>query len=336
MEIEKDIFICSTKDRKIQDLTLIELFDLVKKGDDLATKIFNERFSQITSKPKVRHLPGQHDQMTHGKGGGGGRVARPGMGDIKISNETAADMAKGSAGPHLQKNNQGQWEFTPERQALHDQIVENAVANVPKSDDPTVYMLGGGSGTGKSSNRRAGKLDIPGEKSGKAVDVNPDEYKKALPEYAATGELTRAAFTHEESSYLSKRVSAAAMERQQDIVLDAVHDSGVSKVQGKIDTARANGYKVKAVYLTRPTEIALKGNVDRLAREGRIVPDIELKRLHIGVSQVVPQVARNFDEFSLFDSTDGLKLLATGGNGRLDIVDQAGYDSFVAKGNERI
>lgn len=334
MEIEKDIFICSTKQRKMQDLTLIELFDLVKQGDELAIKIFNERFNQITSQPKVRHLPGQHDQMSHGKGGGG-RIGRPGMGDISIDDQSAKDMMQGSAAPYLQKNND-KWEFTPERQALHDQIVEDAVANVPKSNDPTVYMLGGGSGTGKSSNRRAGRLDIPAEKSGLAVDVNADEYKKALPEYAATGELTRAAFTHEESSYLSKRVSAAAMERQQDIVLDAVHDSGVSKVQSKIDIARENGYKVKAIYLTRPTEIALKGNVDRLAREGRIVPEKELKRLHIGVSQVVPQIARNFDEFNLFDSTDGLKLLATGGNGRLNIVDQAGYDSFVAKGNERI
>jgi hypothetical protein len=331
MVIEQDEVLCATTDRKLQDYSLTELFDLAEMGDEAASLLFKERFQKLLLVGKIRHLPGQHDQMKHGRGGG---VGRAGMGDIKISNEMAAVMTKDSAGAYLQKNAQGEWEFTPERQALHDKIVEDAVTGVPKSDDPTVYMLGGGPATGKSSSRREGIDGIPKEGSGLAVDVNPDEYKKALPEYQLTNEIDRAPFTHEESSYLSKRVTSAAMERKQDIVLDAVGNSGVRKVQNKIDTARKNGYKIKGTYLTRPTSVALEANKRRLTREKRIVNPMEVKKLHIGVSQVVPSVAKNFDSFNLYDTTNGRNLIASGGNGVLNVIDRAAYDSFVAKANE--
>lgn len=333
MVIEQDEVLCATTDRKLQDYSLTELFDLAEMGDEAASSLFKERFQKLLLVGKIRHLPGGHDQLTHGSGGGAGRA---GMGDIKISNEMAADMTKGSGGAYLQKNAQGDWEFTPERQALHDKIVEDAVTGVPKSDDPTVYMLGGGPATGKSTNRNLGIDGIPKDGSNLAVDVNPDEYKKALPEYQLTNEIDRAPFTHEESSYLSKRVTSAAMERKQDIVLDAVGDSGTRKIQDKIDTAHKNGYKVKATYLTRPTSVSLAGNIARAKSEGRLVHSTELKKLHVGVSQAVPLVAKNFDSFNLYDTTNGRKLIATGGNGVLNIVDRAAYDSFVAKANEPI
>jgi predicted ABC-type ATPase len=335
MVIEPEFELCATSKRTIADYSMAELSSEIDLGNEEALRIFNEIWAKEMLIKKIRHLPGQHDQKTHGSGGGGGgKKARPGMGDIKITNEAAADMIKGSGGAYLQKNAQGEWKFTPERQALHDKIVEDAVTGVPKSDDPTVYMLGGGPATGKSTNRAKGIDGIPKEKSGLAVDVNPDDYKKTLPEYNLTNEIDRAPFTHEESSYLSKRVTSAAMERKQDIVLDAVGDSGTRKIQAKIDTAKSNGYKVKATYLTRPTNIALAGNIARARTEGRLVHPLELKKLHVGVSEAIPKVAKNFDSFNLYDTTNGANLIATGGNGVLNIIDQGAYDSFVAKANE--
>jgi len=323
--------------RTINDFTFVELANLAELGDKEALRIFNERLAKEMLAQKIRHLPGKHDQLSHGRGGGSG-LARAGMGDIPISNDMAADMTKGSGGAYLQKNDKGNWEFTPERQALHDKIVQDSVNGVPRSDDPTVFMMGGGSASGKSRLRDSGKVDVPKSKSGKAVDIDPDQYKKALPEYAATNEFDRAPFTHEESSYLSKRVTSAAMERKQDIVLDGVANSGAAKVQSKIDVAHANGYKVVANYVSRPTALALEGNLARGAKEGRYVATSELKKLHIGVSQTVPLVAKNFDSFNLFDTTnfDDIKLVATGGKGKLDIVDAGLYSNFLAKANEKV
>ena len=337
MVIEPEFELCATSKRTIADYSMAELSSEIDLGNEEALRIFNEIWAKEMLIKKIRHLPGGHDQKTHGSGGGGGgNKARPGMGDIKISNDMAADMTKGSGGAYLQKNAQGDWEFTPERQALHDKIVEDSVTGVPKSGDPTVYMLGGGPATGKSTNRTKGIDGIPKENSGLAVDVNPDDYKKALPEYNLTNEIDRAPFTHEESSYISKRVTSAAMERKQDIVLDAVGDSGTRKIQAKIDTARSNGYKVKATYLTRPTDLALAGNIARARTAGRLVHPLELKKLHVGVSEAIPKVAKNFDSFNLYDTTVGANLIATGGNGVLNIIDQSAYDSFVAKANEPI
>jgi predicted ABC-type ATPase len=126
------------------------------------------------------------------------------------------------------------------------------------------------------------------------------------------------------------------MERKQDIVLDAVGDSGTRKIQAKIDTAKSNGYKVKATYLTRPTSVALAGNIARARTEGRLVHALELKKLHVGVSEAIPKVAKNFDSFNLYDTVNGRNLIATGGNGVLNIIDQGAYDAFVAKANEPI
>jgi predicted ABC-type ATPase len=275
---------------------------------------------------------------------GGPGAPRPGMGDgVRITDSMAKDMASGSGGPHLVKNDKGEWQFTPERQALHDQIVNDAVSGVPRSDDPTYYMMGGGPGTGKSTVLNSGLVDVPREGSGKAVEVNADKIRTEIPEYQTMiqdRDPNAAAFTHEESSYVGKRIQAAAIERKQDIVLDGTGDSKVESVNAKIDAARANGYKVSAVYVTAPTDVAferakaraLDPNSDSF---GRIVPETVLRKTHAGVSAVFPQVATNFDSVSLWDNTGRTpKLLARGTRAGLDVIDQSGYQAFLDKAGE--
>lgn len=272
---------------------------------------------------------------------GGPAAPRPGMGDgVRINDKMAQDMASGSGGPHLTKNANGEWQFTPERQALHDRIVEDAVKDVPRSENPTYYMMGGGPGTGKSTVLESGLVDAPREGSGRAVEVNSDNVKQKLPEYAtmtAAGDTGAAAFTHEESSYVTKRIQAAAMERKQDIVLDGTGDSKAESVNSKINSARANGYQVVANYVTVPTEVAIE-RANARARDvnsssfGRFVPESVMRATHAGVSEVFPQVAGNFDRVNLWDNTGRTpKLLARGGKGALEIVDQAGYQAFLDK-----
>ncbi|MFZ9867975.1 MAG: zeta toxin family protein, partial [Ilumatobacteraceae bacterium] len=266
---------------------------------------------------------------------GGPNNPRPGMGDIKISDNVAKDMASGSAGPHLIKNEAGEWEFTPERQAMHDKIVSEAVDGVPRSAEPTYYVMGGGPAAGKSTMLRDGGVNVPQGKQ--AVQVNADDVKTQIPEYKSMteiGDMKAAAFSHEESSYIAKRIQAAGMERGTDVVLDGTGDSTASSIGGKIDSAKSQGYKVVGNYATVPTDVAIQRANDRGRKTGRYVPESVIRATHSGVSSVFPQVAGRFDEVNLFDTTGRPKLLARGRKGKIEILDQTGYSAFLAKAGE--
>ena len=286
---------------------------------------------------------GSHDQQSHAGGRGGARTAkpaklalnRPGMGDgVSVSDEEFAELKATSAGKHIiGRNVDGSPVFTPERQALHDRIVLDAVDGVPKSSDPTYHMLGGGPAAGKTTMEK----EVVGDYKGKAVGVNADGVKERLPEYeqmVKAGDAGAAAFTHEESSYVAKRMQKAAFERGQDIVLDGTGDSSAESLQGKIDKARAKGYKVKGYYATVPTAEAVRRAKERGERTGRKVPESVIRNTHKSVSRVFPTAVRGFDEVKLFDTSSGARLIAEATGGRLTVLDRAAYDEFIAKGDE--
>lgn len=284
---------------------------------------------------------GSTGRFTTGGGGAGAgassaRVApstapRKGMGDIPLSEETVGEMQGGSASPHIVKDANGNYMFTPERQALHDKIVAESVDGVPSSSDPTFTVMGGGPAAGKSSLIRDGGIEIAPD----SVEVNADLCKEKLPEWETAG-TSRAQFTHEESSYLAKRTQAAAMERSQNVLLDGTGDTSPQSMTKKIDTARNAGYKVEAHYVTLPTEMALENARIRGERTGRFVPDEVVRATHVGVSQTFPAVAHKFDSVKLYDTSvmGKPRLIVSGVKGAIDVIDPKTYNEFLAKGNE--
>lgn len=316
-------------------------WDLVKAGKLTGYSIGGKSERMMVDFPEedtmieaslVKHLQGKHDQKTHARGGGAAQQggARAGMGDIKITDEMAAEMQGGSAAPFLVKNADGEWEFTPERQALHDQIVLESVDGIPSSPTPTYVVMGGGPAAGKSTILESGEVKLPPS----TVEVNADVCKTKLPEWETAGVTQRASVTHAESSYLAKRTQAAAFERRQNIVLDGTGDTSAKSMNGKIDTARAAGYRVEAHYVTLPTDMAVQNALARGKVTGRFVPEEVIRNTHAGVSTTFPEVATRFDSVKLYDTTTfgAPKVIATGGAGVLDIVDQVAYDAFLAKG----
>jgi len=276
-----------------------------------------------------RHLTGKHDQKSHGKGGGG----EVGQGNIEITKEMASDFRGGSAAPHLRENADGSYSFTPERQALHDKIVADAVSGVPVSDNPTYYVMGGGPAAGKSTMLKDSKVNIPS--TDKAVQVNPDEVKEKLPEWdRMQGDTNRAAFTHEESSYVAKRIQAAAFETKRDVVADGTGDSSEASMGKKIKKAKDANYRVVGNYATVPTQVAVDRANARGKKTGRYVPESVIRGTHAGVSSVLPKIVDQFDEINLFDTTGDLKLLASGKNGKFKVNDEEGYNAFLAKAGE--
>jgi predicted ABC-type ATPase len=283
---------------------------------------------------------GSTGRFTTGGGGAGAgsgsRVApstkpREGMGDIPLSEGTVAEMQGGSAAEHIVKDANGNYMFTPERQALHDKIIKESVDGVPSSEDPTFTVMGGGPAAGKSSLIKDGGVKI----APNSVEVNADLVKEKLPEWETAGS-SRAQFTHEESSYLAKRTQAAAIERQQNVLLDGTGDTSPASMNKKIDAARSAGYKVDANYVTLPTAEAIKNAQARGVATGRFVPDEVVRATHAGVSQTFPAIVHKFDTVKLYDTTimGKPRLILSGVAGNIDIIDPKAYNEFLAKGNE--
>lgn len=260
---------------------------------------------------------------------------RPGMGDSTLISESDFQaMQRASGGPFITgRGPSGVPTFTAERAALHDEIVRDFLDDIPRSEAPRLDMLGGGPATGKTSQIQDIFLDDQRKRS---ALVDPDKVKERLPEYArmkAEGNLDAAAFVHEESSYLAKRIQQGAIERRLDIIYDGTGDGEQASLARKIDVGRSNGYTVRGWYATIDVDEAIQRATERAARSGREVPEDTIRGTHAAVSDIFPFAAQTFDEIRLYDTTvrDKPVLIAEGSGGSLRVVQADAYEAFLRK-----
>lgn len=325
--------------------------------------------------PEVsKHLQGKHDQKSHARGGrqqlrrkeiiakgdtdrplrrdADGRVINPeATGGYKAGIPETVVFKGETLTPehslwhHLEGNPKDGYTITAERAAVHRKIVEDATRGVPRSDDPTFHMLGGGPAAGKTTAVESGLANVPDKSN--AVHINADDIKGALPEYdrmrfssSDDDFFNAAAFSHEESSYLAKQVQKGAFANKQDVVLDGTGDSKYSTLEKKVGQAREAGYKVKATYATVPTNEAVRRSNERAVEpeERRFVPNDVVRGTHRDVSAVFPEATRRglFDEAVLIDTTErgNAVLIGETSGGRFVVRDQQRWNDFVAKGSE--
>ena len=235
----------------------------------------------------------------------------------------------------------------PERAELHEKIVNGLFEGkkpVPPGEPKTFYFLGGGSASGKGSFTRpdkAAKYGMPDKNACAVVDA--DELKKSIPEYqydeetgTGTGTTDRnkaASFAHEESSALAKRAMSAAFENGYNCTLDGTGDGSVNSVMKKINQARAAGYKVEARYCTADIETALERNRERAKKTGRMVQEDSVIGIHKSVSEIFPQVAKEFDHVELWDHNgpEPRKIAECYRGQDIQVYDKGLYDRFLAK-----
>ena len=234
--------------------------------------------------------------------------------------------------------------FSPERAGLHNKIVDDYLhaGLATGGEEQTLYFMGGGPASGKSSmvealkNPRLG----PGRKN---LFIDSDEIKKFLPEYEsmiAIRDPGAAAFVHGESSVISKRIlNEGAQRRARSITLDGVGDRGIDDIAQKIKAARDAGYKIEANYATLDTNLAVKLAKNRARETGRVVPESYVRSAHADVSASFFDAveARLFDVANLYDtSIQGKpKLIFRMVNGKGEILDEDLLKKFLAKGGNR-
>jgi predicted ABC-type ATPase len=239
----------------------------------------------------------------------------------------------------------GGWRLSANAQARLDSRIRELTTGVPKSDNPTLFMLGGGPASGKSTatnNPEYGLPDAEGKNGPRqAVLINADEEKFANPIYKQMQDNGQgqesAGYLHEESSYFAKQIQKVAYANGQDVLLDGTGDTDTESVLKKIADAEHNGYRIDATYVTCPTDQAVERAAIRAqGPEGRHVPEAVITDTHANVSAIVPQVANKFDSFRLIDTTSGAPwagtVIATATKGSdINVTNPQAWDAFVAK-----
>jgi predicted ABC-type ATPase len=237
-------------------------------------------------------------------------------------------------------NNPRRGDFTVARAALHDDIIEEITGSAPPAPEgERIYtMMGGGPASGKSSIIKAGLAEIP-----EGVVGDSDHIKTMLPEYnplVESGDVGAASYVHEESSYLVKQVARTAFENGQNFTLDGTGNSSYNSVKAKVEAAKEAGYKAEGIYVTCSTEEAVRRNIERAAKTGRLPPEQMLRDTHANVSRVVPQALKDgiFDKFELYDTevhTNGKPTLVVSARGKEVTIHRNDlYTAFVKKGEK--
>jgi predicted ABC-type ATPase len=252
--------------------------------------------------------------------------------------EKRDDHGKWSRGGEVKKaladtfdqHTNGQGEFTPQRKQLHQKVIGGILAGHQPQEHPVATFFGGGSGSGKSSLTGAG------------AKIDADAIKEHIPEYkqmTKAGDKRAAAHAHEESSYIAGSAVAEARKNRLHYTLDGTGDSEYAKMQAKVEAAKKAGYLAHGKYVTVDTNVAVERAAKRAERTGRMVPEPVIRDIHGSVSRVFEQAVKNnlFDYVELWDNNGAHPRLIgqTMPGGKFQVLDDAAYKAFLAKGHAK-
>lgn len=263
--------------------------------------------------------------------------------------EAAPEVApkpKEDAKTSLEKWTDAEGNWLPERVELHDEIVDHFTKNavpVPEGEEKIFHMVAGGTASGKGTAIGSGQINTPP----RHVKIDADEIKAKFPEYQemiAGMDPKAAGYIHLESSHVSERIMQRSVELNSHVVLDGVGDGGIEKVTRRVKRFADQGYKVKADYVTVPTDVALeRAHIRSLSGKdkGRKISPTVTKGLHKGVSQDFPEAAAAdlFEELHLYDTNIPVGQPARPVFSKIKgeeavIHDQTLWEEFLAKARE--
>lgn len=228
------------------------------------------------------------------------------------------------------KGEDGKW--TTERQEFHDKISDKHFVGKTPVDKPVAYLMGGGPASGKSEFIKSGFGEFPEN----SVFVDSDKIKGEFPEYQKMLEERNqeaAAFSHEESSELSKDIVDRAVAGKYNSVLDGTGDNNIDNLEAKINKMRASGSPIIAHYTTIDVTEALARNIYRAGITGRLVKEEFIRSTYRSISTVVPLAIQRglYDKFTLWDTMKQPPTkIASAEKTNLVIHDKAKWEHFLA------
>jgi len=160
-----------------------------------------------------------------------------------------------------------QYTWSPERAALHDRIIMEAMVGVEPREHPVLVLMGGLPGAGKTTSAGQG-LRFEGK-----LVVNADDIKAKLPEYAGYN----ASYLHEESTEVTEKMMELGREMHADVVLDATMKS-YDGAKLRAQTFKDAGYRIESRFVDVDIDTSVSRAVKRLADgdarngQGRYVP----------------------------------------------------------------
>jgi predicted ABC-type ATPase len=212
-------------------------------------------------------------------------------------------------------------EYTPEREALHGRIMTKLLspdkirtARAREGEKPTMIMLGGRGGSGKSWFKD--NVYDPN----KFVILDADEIKKELPEY----EGWNAFQVHEESSDILEQMITYCKRERLNVVIDMTMKTPKSAYE-RLALFKDKGYRTEAHYMHLPPQEATKRAINRYRNgdkendyKGRFVPPEAILKMRQN-EETFDLVKGLVDDWSFRDSTDGFppKLISQKSKGGL-------------------
>lgn len=227
----------------------------------------------------------------------------------------------------------------PNREQFREREIAKVIdqgESLPEDVRPIIWLIGGGSGAGKStilaSLQAAGSIP----KSG-VVSVNADDFKEVIPEFrqlVERGDSRAAEMVHDESNLMAREAVAAALVKRSNIIYDGTL-SDHRKVEGLIRNAKMRGYEVRIIGVTARPHTALKRSLKRGKMSGRYVPVAALLFTHKRFAQFFEKYISLADSAELWktDCTtlgeeDDVLLIAESRGGELYITHDGAYNDF--------
>ena len=238
--------------------------------------------------------------------------------------------------------------ITPERQALHDSIIEsimfgNGKWSPRRSDKPMAWMMGGGPASGKTFLRQGGFFDTP-QRGSEAVHLDADEIKHMLPEFdtlvkelqeKGMDPLQAAELVHSESTYIQKLAIKRAAEEGFHVVVDSTGDGGPKAFAERMKALKDNGYAIKGRIADVPIAMALAEAERRKLETGRGVPPTVVTDTHIDVARALLHGLQNgvYDDLEIVNNEDHSNpyTIAAYKDGVLVVHDQAAWKQILHK-----
>ena len=190
------------------------------------------------------------------------------------------------------------------RKDLQNAIVDSYQFEPARGRKPILTFLGGGGGAGKSTVR-----DLVGGIAGTVIDV--DDVKSLIPEFHEKSLEERAAYVHEESSEIGKKLFDKALAAKGDFVKDGVMGNPNS-AETQVKQAREAGFDVRLVAVTIDPQTAIERSLAR-ARQleettgvGRHVPIEVLEEAHTSFNEALNTRYRTLfepGEVQVFDNS---------------------------------